>query len=149
MSTVLTKPSYASKAQNEGSDSDSVKGGAYSATASAVEVPTLSAPVARGTKRSFWRKPKHELDSVATQPSVFDDPVTLEIYRPPATWENTHRFDPLARWTWREEYVSRSSVDDIQLRGHWPRALNVNLFVAARCPQDRPPDRGLGLRHVF
>ena len=107
MSTVPTKLSYASKARTEDSESDSVKGGAYSATASAVEVPTVGAAVApSGTKRSFWRKPKHELDSVATQPSVFDDPVTLEIYRPPASWENTHRFDPLARWTWREENVS-------------------------------------------
>jgi hypothetical protein len=48
-----------------------------------------------------------DIDSVATQPSVFDDPNTLEIYRPPPAYENAHRFDPDARWTWREEKVCR------------------------------------------
>jgi len=52
----------------------------------------------------FWRRPwmtKHDLDAIATQPSVFDDPVALELYRPPQNYENTHRFDPNARWTFR------------------------------------------------
>jgi hypothetical protein len=30
-----------------------------------------------------WKQPAVDLDSVATQPSVFDDPVGLEAYRPP------------------------------------------------------------------
>ncbi|KAF9225352.1 hypothetical protein BS17DRAFT_801418 [Gyrodon lividus] len=51
----------------------------------------------------FFISEDRDLDSVATQPSVFDDPVTLEVYRPPPQYENTHRFDPNARWTWREE----------------------------------------------
>lgn len=55
---------------------------------------------------SFWRRiAKHDPDAIATQPSVFDDPVTLELYRPPQSYENTHRFDPDARWTFREERV--------------------------------------------
>jgi hypothetical protein len=55
---------------------------------------------------SFWRRmAKHDLDAIATQPSVFDDPVTLGLYRPPQSYENAHRFDPNARWTFREERV--------------------------------------------
>ena len=54
----------------------------------------------------FWRwMAEHDLDAIATQPSVFDDPVTLEVYRPPQSYENAHRFDPNARWTFREERV--------------------------------------------
>jgi hypothetical protein len=48
---------------------------------------------------------KHDLDAIATQPSVFDDPDTIELYRPPQSYENAHRFDPNARWTFREERV--------------------------------------------
>ncbi|KIJ66393.1 hypothetical protein HYDPIDRAFT_86987 [Hydnomerulius pinastri MD-312] len=57
-------------------------------------------------RRRFWQlstSKDHDLDGVATQPSVFDDPVTLDVYRPPPQYENAHRFDPDARWTWREE----------------------------------------------
>jgi hypothetical protein len=54
----------------------------------------------------LWSKKRQDLDNIATQPSVFDDPVTLEVYRPPPSYENAHRFDPTARWTFREEIVS-------------------------------------------
>lgn len=53
----------------------------------------------------WWKKgklTKVDLDSTATQPSVFGEK-TLELYRPPPSYENAHRFDPAARWTWREE----------------------------------------------
>ncbi|TRM65839.1 major facilitator superfamily domain-containing protein [Schizophyllum amplum] len=70
----------------------------------------VSAPLPLGTpieqNPGVWRrlrKPALDLDSVATQPSVFDDPAGLEVYRPPPQYENAHRFDPDARWTWREE----------------------------------------------
>lgn len=59
--------------------------------------------------RWFWQifnRDDSSLDEIATQPSVFDDPVSLEVYRPPPQYENAHRFDPNARWTWREELVS-------------------------------------------
>ncbi|KAF9532116.1 major facilitator superfamily domain-containing protein [Crepidotus variabilis] len=49
------------------------------------------------------KRAKRHLDDTATKPSVFDTPAGLEAYRPPASYENAHRFDPTARWTWREE----------------------------------------------
>lgn len=47
-----------------------------------------------------------DLDAISTRRSVFDDPVLEKHYRPRADYENVHRFDPSARWTYREEQVS-------------------------------------------
>lgn len=71
---------------------------------------SLAAPVEDRAKTGLglwghWRQKGRDLDAVATQQSVFDDPVTLEAYRPPLQYENAHRFDPKARWTYREERV--------------------------------------------
>lgn len=44
-------------------------------------------------------------DAVATLPSVYDDPVIAKHYAPRPDYENLHRFDPGARWTFREEKV--------------------------------------------
>ncbi|KAK5651668.1 hypothetical protein OQA88_11843, partial [Cercophora sp. LCS_1] len=59
-------------------------------------------------RRSWWssgdKGKELDLDAVATQPSVFDDPDL-------AGQENYHRFDPEARWTWREERTLIRKVD--------------------------------------
>jgi hypothetical protein len=69
------------------------------------EIPPLGESI--DTERKyFWQKSKPvDLDAIATQRSVYDDPTVAELYRPRPDWENLHRFDPLARWTWREEKV--------------------------------------------
>lgn len=106
MTTVL--PSLPLAPSTAGSVDDKEK--ASLRAPSVKEIPPLGEPLDDGSDRLFQTINNRPLDAIATQPSVFDDPLTLEVYRPPPQYENAHRFDPLARWTWREEKVSYSSL---------------------------------------
>ena len=51
-----------------------------------------------------------DLDAISTRRSVFDDPTLGKHYLPRAEYENKHRFDLAARWTYREERVRHESL---------------------------------------
>lgn len=50
--------------------------------------------------------PPHDPDAIATRRSVFDEPHLALFYWPKKDYENIRRFDPSARWTYREEEAS-------------------------------------------
>ncbi|CAL1713640.1 unnamed protein product [Somion occarium] len=103
MSTVLARVDPQGRSALDDVDPDQKDLQDFSPSSSTADIPALGAPFEY--KRSFfsWVGEKRDLDAIATQASVFDDPLTLETYRPPKEYENSHRFDPNARWTWREE----------------------------------------------
>ncbi|KAF8217779.1 allantoate permease [Mycena galopus ATCC 62051] len=52
-----------------------------------------------------------DLDAVSTRRSVYDDPDLASHYWPKEDYENLHRFDPKARWTYREEQALLRKID--------------------------------------
>ncbi|KAF9003369.1 allantoate permease [Cyathus striatus] len=56
-------------------------------------------------------KKANDLDSTATRRSVYDDNELAPHYWPKKEYENLHRFDPKARWTFREERAIIRKID--------------------------------------
>lgn len=71
-------------------------------SSSSREIAPLGEPFS-GRRLWFQKGQKYDSDAIATQPSVYNNPDIAQEYQPSEDWENLHRFDPSARWTWREE----------------------------------------------
>jgi hypothetical protein len=106
--TIKKAQSETEASSLDGADSKSTEKN-NNVTETIVEPLPLGEPIKDGRKNWWSRSPPVDLDAIATQTSVYDDPEVAKLYQPRPDWENLHRFDPSVRWTWREEKVSLTS----------------------------------------
>ncbi|KAG7452186.1 uncharacterized protein BT62DRAFT_977806 [Guyanagaster necrorhizus] len=95
MSTCLPKDAPSSDRDNLADDKDN-DASLSEESAGQGKIPPLGAPV-DDTPTGIWkclgrRRVAHDWDAFATQPSVFDDPATLDAYRPPPRYEKSSPF---------------------------------------------------------
>ncbi|KAK9244604.1 major facilitator superfamily domain-containing protein [Lipomyces tetrasporus] len=96
--------------------SDSEGESVYGAIAGKLNIPDDWPPLAAHPPKKyyFWQfnGPSNvDLDGIATQPSVFDDPEKARLHQPTSKYENLHRLDPRERWTWRDEIKLVRKID--------------------------------------
>jgi len=113
----MTGPNHIVEVSEEPHSSDSdIKALSFEVNSPKDESTDLVEPQDTSRNIGIWealtrRNKPADLDAIATERSVFDDPHLAQFYQPPPEYENVHRFDPNERWTYREEDAVRRKTD--------------------------------------